>query len=98
MQIAKQNYLNKITQKLGDPNTSSKRYWSLSETPLNGKKLPVFLRFFMVTKALLIFKKNVRILIVFFSTNVFLFTYWMIMMVGIIFHSFFKRWHSPKNQ
>ena len=40
IQIAKQNYFNKIAQSLGDPNTSSKCYWSLLKTLLNGKKIP----------------------------------------------------------
>ena len=40
IQIAKQNYVNKIAQRLGDPNTSSKCYWSLLKTLLNGKKIP----------------------------------------------------------
>ena len=49
IQIAKQNYVNKIAQRLGDPNTSSKCYWSLLRTLLNGKKkFPVFLLYFMV--------------------------------------------------
>ena len=38
--IAKQNYVYKIAQRLGDPNASSKCYWSLSQTLLNGKKIP----------------------------------------------------------
>ena len=38
IQIAKQNHVNKIAQRLGDPNTSSKCYWSLLKTLLNGKK------------------------------------------------------------
>ena len=40
IQISKQNYDNKIAQRLGDPNTSSKCYWSLLKTLLNGKKIP----------------------------------------------------------
>ena len=40
IQIAKQNYVNKIDQRLVDPNTSSKCYWSLLKTLLNGKKIP----------------------------------------------------------
>ena len=40
IQIAKQSYVNKIAQRLGDPNTSSKCYWSLLKTLLNGKKIP----------------------------------------------------------
>ena len=40
IQIAKQNYVNKIAQRLGDPNTSSKCYWSFLKTLLNGNKIP----------------------------------------------------------
>ena len=40
IQIAKQNYVNKIAQRLGDPNTSCKCYWSLLKTLLNVQKIP----------------------------------------------------------
>ena len=40
IQIVKQNCVNKTAQRLGDPNTSSKCYWSLLKTLLNGKKIP----------------------------------------------------------
>ena len=40
IQIAKQNYVNKIAQRLGDPNTSSKCNWSLLKTLFNRKKIP----------------------------------------------------------
>ena len=56
IQIAKQNYVKKIAQRLGDPNTSSKCHWSLLKTLLNGKKIrcipPLFHDYFI----LLIFK------------------------------------------
>ena len=32
--------LTKISQRLDDPNTGSKCYWSLLRTLLNGKKIP----------------------------------------------------------
>ena len=70
IQIAKQNYVNKIAQRLGDPNTSSKCYWSLLKTLLNGKKIIVFLLYFMVINLLLTFKKKVRFSILFSLTNV----------------------------
>ena len=65
IQIAKQNYVNKIAQRLGDSNTSSKCYWSLLKTLLNGKKIPTFLLYFMVINILLTFKKNMRFSILF---------------------------------
>ena len=42
VQILKQNYVNKIAQRLGDPNNScySQQYWSLLKTLLNGNKIP----------------------------------------------------------
>ena len=39
IQRAKQNYVNKIVQRLGDLNTSSKCSWSLLKTLLNRKKI-----------------------------------------------------------
>ena len=39
IQIAKQNYINRIPQRLGDLNTSSKSYCSLLKTLLNRKKI-----------------------------------------------------------
>ena len=39
IQIAKQNYIDKIAQRLGDLNTSSKSYCSHLKTLLNGKKI-----------------------------------------------------------
>ena len=40
MQVAKQNSVHKIAQKLDDPNTSSKYYWLLLITLLKGEKIP----------------------------------------------------------
>ena len=45
IQISKLNYVNKITQRLSDPNTSSKCYWTLLKTLLNGKKIPCIVAF-----------------------------------------------------
>ena len=39
IQKAKQNYLSKVAKKLSDPSTSTKCYWSLLKTLLNGKKM-----------------------------------------------------------
>ena len=70
IQITKQNYVNKIAQRLGDPNTGSKCYWSLLKTLLNRKKFPVFLLYFMVINILLTFKKKMIFSIHFSLTNV----------------------------
>ena len=40
IETAKQNNVNKFAQRLVDPNTNSKRYWSQLKTLLNGKKNP----------------------------------------------------------
>ena len=62
IQVAKQNYVNKFAHKLGDPNTSSKYYWSLLKTLLNGNKIPCIPPLFHGDKyyLLLTFKEKVR--------------------------------------
>ena len=70
IQMAKQNSVNKIAQRLGDANTSSNCYWSLLKTLLNGKKFLVFPLYFMLTNILLTFKKKLRFSIHFSLTNV----------------------------
>ena len=37
----KSDYYNKLTQKLINPSTSSKTYWSILKTFFNGKKIPL---------------------------------------------------------
>ena len=72
VQIAKQNYVNKIAQRLGDPNTSSKCYWSLLKTLLNGKKIPCIPLLFHGDKNILLaFMKKVIFSLLFLLTNVF---------------------------
>ena len=39
IQKSKQNYLNKVAEKLRDPSTSTKCYWSLLKLLLNDKKI-----------------------------------------------------------
>ena len=67
IQIAKQNYVNKIAQKLGDPNTSSKCYWSLLKTLLNGKKIPCIPPLFHVDKFIVDFQEKSEIFNSFFA-------------------------------
>ena len=69
IQIAKQNYVKKIAQRLGDPNTSSKCHWSLLKTLLNGKKIRCIPPLFHDYLILLIFKKKVKFSILFSLTN-----------------------------
>ena len=57
IQVAKQNYVNTIAQKRGDPNTSSKFYGSLLKALLNGKKIPC-IPLLMVINILLTFKEE----------------------------------------
>ena len=67
IQIAKQNYVNKIAPRLGDPNTSSKCYWSLLKTPLNGKKIPCISPQFHVDKFIVEFQEKIEIFNYFFA-------------------------------
>ena len=46
LRAAKQNFVNKIGQNLGNPGTSSKCYWSLLKTLLNRKKILCILLLF----------------------------------------------------
>ena len=46
IQIANQNYVNKIAQRLGDPNNSIKCYLSLLKILLNRNKIPCILPLF----------------------------------------------------
>ena len=71
IQIAKQNHVNKIAQRLGDPNASSKCYWSLLKTLLYGKKIPCIPPIFHDDKYIVDFQEKSEF---FFSlTNVFQF-------------------------
>ena len=38
---SKENFYNNLTKKLNNPNTSSKTYWSIMKTFVNGKKIPI---------------------------------------------------------
>ena len=58
IQIAKQNYVKKIAQRLGDPNTSSKCYWSLLRTLLNGRKIPCIPPLFHGDKSIVDFQEK----------------------------------------
>ena len=61
IQKSKQNYVNKIAQGLGDPNTSSKCYWSLLKTLLNGKKIPCIPSLFHYDKFIVDFQEKSEI-------------------------------------
>ena len=67
IQIAKQNYVNKIAQRLGDPNTSSKCYWSLLKTLLNGKNIPCIPPLFHDDKYIVHFQEKSEIFNSFFA-------------------------------
>ena len=67
IQIAKQNYVNKIAQRLCDPNTSSKCYWSLLKTLLNGKKIPCIPPLFHGDKYIVGFQEKSEIFNSFFA-------------------------------
>ena len=67
IQIAKQTYINKIAQRLGDPNTSSKCYWSLLKTLLNGKKIPCIPPLFQGDKFIVDFQEKSELFNSFFA-------------------------------
>ena len=67
IQIVKQNYVNKIAQILGDPNTSSKCYWSLLKTLFNGKKIPCIPPLFHGDKFIVDFQEKGEIFNSFFA-------------------------------
>ena len=41
IESSKENFYNNLAKKLNDPNTSSKTYWSIVKTFINGEKLPL---------------------------------------------------------
>ena len=49
--IRKNVYYNQLVQKLNDPKTSSKTYWSISKTFYNGKKVPLIPPLFIKNKS-----------------------------------------------
>ena len=61
IQISKLNSVNKIAQRLSDPNTSSKCYWSLLKTLLNGKKIPCIPPLFHGDKYIVDFREKSEI-------------------------------------
>ena len=61
IQIANQSYVNKTAQRLGDLNTSSKCYWSLLKTLLNGKKIPCIPPLFHDSKYIVDFQEKSKI-------------------------------------
>ena len=67
IQIAEQKYVIKIAQTLDDPNTSSKCYWSLLKTMLNGKKFPYIPPLFHVLKYIVDFQGKTEIFNSFFA-------------------------------
>ena len=68
IQITK-NYVNKIAQRLGDPNTSSKCYCSLLKTLLNGKKIPCIPPLFHDDKFIVDFQEKSEIFNSFFANQ-----------------------------
>ena len=70
IQIANQNYVKKITQRLGDPNASSKWYWPLFKILLNRNKIPFFLPLFHDDKYIVDFHEKSEIVIFFLLKHV----------------------------
>ena len=62
---SKQEHFNKISEKLCDPLTCTKCYWSLLKTILNKKKIPCMPPIFIITSMPVTLKKRVTFLIFF---------------------------------
>ena len=63
---AKQKYFNKVSEKLCDQLTSTKCYWSLLKTILNGKKVPCIPPVFHNNEYVIDFKEKSEIFYSFF--------------------------------
>ena len=108
IQVKKQNYVNKITQKLGHPDTSSKCYGSLLKTLINGKKFICISPHFYVDEYTIDFQEikwdffnSLPVInVIRFQTEVsYLLNHYYRQEVHYpTFLSFYKRWHSSNNQ
>ena len=67
IQKAKQNYLSKAANKVSDPWTSTKSYWSLLKAPLNDKKISCIPPIFHNNKFIVDFKEKSEIFNTFFA-------------------------------
>ena len=73
-----QNYLDqlkKVPKKLSDPSNSSKFYWSLLKTLLNGKNIPCIPPIFHNNKYIVDFKEKSEIFNTFFAEQCFIIPY-----------------------
>ena len=66
---AKNKYFFRISEKLNNPNTSTKCYWALIKTLLKGKKVPCVLQFLIIIDMSEILKRNVNFSILTFQIN-----------------------------
>ena len=67
----KNAYYNQLAQKLNEPKTSSKTYWSILETFSNGKKVPLIPPLFMNNKVESDFKSKANFFNKFFADKCF---------------------------
>ena len=58
---SKKIYCERLANKLNDPNTSSKTYWSTIKTLFNGKKVPVIPQILVNEKIVTTFKDKTNI-------------------------------------
>ena len=65
----KSDYYNKSAQKLIDPSTSSKTYWSILKTFFSGKKIPLIPPLNVGSKLVTDFKKKARLFNNFFASK-----------------------------
>ena len=65
----KEDYYRLLSDKLNDPHTSAKSYWSILKTLYNGKKIPLILPILISSKLILNFKEKADHFNVFFASQ-----------------------------
>ena len=70
IETTKQQYFAKMSEKLSDPNITSKIYWSILKCFLTGKKVPYILPFFTKTDLLPISEKRLNYLTLIFLIGI----------------------------
>ena len=69
IQNSKQTYYSKLSSKLANPATSSKKYWSILKIFVNNKKIPSIPPLFHENKFVRNFKEKAELFNFFLQTN-----------------------------
>ena len=69
IETTKQQYFAKMSEKLSDPNISSKIYWSILKCFLTGKKVPYILPFFYENRFITDFREKAELFNSYFSNR-----------------------------